>query len=43
MTSLTATPNLTLIRWYGGRPWAESVGNYTTWVSDAGDEGDVVP
>jgi hypothetical protein len=43
MTSLTATPDLTLIRWYGRLSLGGSFGGYTTWVSDAGDEGDIIP
>ncbi len=43
MTSLTATPSLTLIRWYGRPSLGGSFGDYTTWVSDAGDEGDIIP
>ena len=45
MASLTATPDLSLIRWYG-RPSNSGVpgfGAVTTWRSDAGDEGDTFP
>jgi hypothetical protein len=43
MTSLTTTPNLTQIRWYGRLSTGSSFGGFTTWASDAGDEGDLFP
>ncbi len=43
MTSLTATPVLTTIRWYGRLSVGGAFGNFTTWRSDAGDEGDIFP
>ena len=43
MTSLTATPNPALIRWYGRLSSGTGFGAYTTWCSDAGDEGDQFP
>jgi hypothetical protein len=43
MTSLTATPNLNWIRWYGRFSLGGSFGPFSTWASDAGDEGDISP
>lgn len=43
MTSLTATPDLTLVRWYGRLSLGGSFGGFTTWAANAGDEGDIIP
>ncbi len=43
MTSLTTTPDLGWVRWYGRFSLGGSFGPYSTWSSDAGDEGDVFP
>jgi hypothetical protein len=43
MTSLTAAPDLSFIRWYGRLSQGGSFGDFSTWASDAGDEGDVIP
>jgi hypothetical protein len=43
MLSLTAIPNLTLIRWFGRRSQGSSFGPSVTWASDLSDEGDIVP
>jgi hypothetical protein len=41
--SLTTTPDLTLLRWFGRLSTGATFGGVTTWRSDAGDEGDVFP
>ena len=43
VASLTATPNLNTIRWYGRLSLGSSFGNYTTWSTDTGNEGDIFP
>lgn len=43
MTSLTATPDLTQVRWYARMSTGSSFGPYTVWADDATDEGDIVP
>lgn len=43
MTSRTSTPNLGWIRWYGRLSLGGSFGPWSTWASDAGDEGDTFP
>ncbi|MDX1411379.1 MAG: FG-GAP-like repeat-containing protein [Nitrospirales bacterium] len=43
MTSLTNTPNLTQIRWFGRLSSGSSFGSFTTWAGNAGDEGDLFP
>jgi hypothetical protein len=41
--SLTTTPDLTLLRWFGRLSTGTTFGGVTTWRSDAGDEGDLFP
>jgi hypothetical protein len=43
MTSLTSTPNLGWVRWYGRASLGNTFAAFTTWASDAGDEGDYFP
>ncbi|MBP82189.1 MAG: hypothetical protein CL395_09470 [Acidiferrobacteraceae bacterium] len=43
LTSLTASPDLTSIRQYGRLSQGNGFGSWSTWRSDAGDEGDVFP
>lgn len=43
MSSLTATPDLTSVRWYGRSSLGTSFSSYSTWANDAGDEGDCFP
>jgi hypothetical protein len=40
---LTASPDLTSIRQYGRLSQGNGFGSWSTWRSDAGDEGDVFP
>jgi hypothetical protein len=43
MTSLTAAPDLTRIRWFGRLSSGSLFDPYTVWANDAGDEGDIFP
>lgn len=43
LVSLTATPNLGAVRWYGRMSMAAAFSTVSTWASDAGDEGDCFP
>lgn len=43
LTTLTGTPSGATTRWFGRLSQGGSFGNYTTWRSDAGDDGDIVP
>jgi hypothetical protein len=43
MTSLTATPDLTSVRWFGRSSLGSSFSSFTTWADDAGNEGDCFP
>ena len=43
MASLTATPDLTLVRWFGRSSLGTSFSSFTTWADDAGNEGDCFP
>lgn len=43
LVSLTATPNLGSVRWYGRSSMAGAFSTVSTWASDAGDEGDCFP
>ncbi|MFP8871217.1 MAG: VCBS repeat-containing protein [Myxococcota bacterium] len=43
MTSLTATPDLSRVRWYGRTSTGSGFSSWSTWRSDAGDEGDIFP
>jgi len=43
LVSLTATPNLAAVRWYGRSSLAAAFSSVSTWASDAGDEGDCFP
>ena len=43
MTGLTATPDLTSVRWYGRSSQGTSFNSVSTWADDAGNEGDCFP
>jgi hypothetical protein len=43
MTSLSEAPDLTQVTWYGRLSEGDGFGDYTTWSSNAGDEGDIFP
>jgi hypothetical protein len=43
MVSLTATPNLASVRWFGRSSLGSSFSSVSTWADDAGDEGDCFP
>ena len=43
VTSLNAAPDTQLVRWYGRLSTGGAFGGYTTWATDAGDEGDIFP
>ncbi len=43
MASLTATPNLASVRWYGRSSQGTGFSSFSTWADDAGDEGDCFP
>ncbi|MBV8516194.1 MAG: VCBS repeat-containing protein [Acidobacteria bacterium] len=43
MASLTATPDLTLVRWFGRSSLGTSFSDFSIWANDAGDEGDCFP
>jgi hypothetical protein len=43
MASLTATPDVTLVRWFGRSSLGTKFSSFTTWADDAGNEGDYFP
>ncbi|HEX9985434.1 MAG TPA: hypothetical protein VGF69_19410 [Thermoanaerobaculia bacterium] len=43
MTSLSATPDLSSVRWYGRTSQGTGFSLYSTWAQDAGDEGNCFP
>jgi len=43
MASKSATPDLTLVRWYGRASQGSSLSPVSIWADDAGDEGDCFP
>ncbi|MEA2490317.1 MAG: hypothetical protein QOH21_2109 [Acidobacteriota bacterium] len=43
MTSLTATPDLTSVRWFGRSSLGNNFSSFSTWADDAGNEGDCFP
>jgi hypothetical protein len=43
MTSLTATPGLTSVRWFGRSSLGNNVSSFSTWADDAGNEEDCFP
>jgi hypothetical protein len=43
MTSLSGTPDLTSVRWYGRSSQGTGFSSLSTWASDAGDEGNCFP
>jgi hypothetical protein len=43
LVSLTDTPNLATVRWFGRSSKGTGFSSFTTWADEAGDDGDCVP
>ncbi|MBI5503268.1 MAG: VCBS repeat-containing protein [Deltaproteobacteria bacterium] len=43
MTSLVNAPDLTLVTWFGRPSQGSAFGDWSTWATDAGNEGDLFP